>query len=75
MSDRLTFRPGNLAGPLAEYCKAHQCTPAEAVRKAVATMLGVEAPAMQRGNPRAAEQSKLAAAARWGRTKKKNGRK
>ena len=71
MSDRLTFRPGNLAGPLADYCKNNRCTPAEAVRRAVAAMLGVESPAMPRGNPRAAEQAKDAAAARWKRSKKK----
>jgi hypothetical protein len=47
MIDRITFRPGPLAGPLAAYCERHGTTPSEAVRLAVAKMLRVEAPAME----------------------------
>jgi hypothetical protein len=65
MSDRPTFRPGDLAGPLAAYCESNGCTASEAMRRALAAMLGVEAPSMQRGNPKIAKQAKAAAAARW----------
>ena len=44
--NRITFRPGDLAGPLAEWCEKHGQTPSEATRTALARMLRVEAPAM-----------------------------
>jgi len=50
-ADRLTFRPGDLAGPLAAYCERHGCTPSEATRMALAKMLKVELPQMPEGNP------------------------
>ena len=65
MTDRITFRLGPLAGPMAAYCKQPGCTPSEAVRKAVARLLHVEAPEMPQGNPDIAEQAAAGAAARW----------
>lgn len=71
--DRITFRLGPLAGPMAAYCEKHGCTPSEAIRKAVARLLHVEAPEMPQGNPGIAEQAAAGAAARW--KAKRKGRK
>ncbi len=65
MDDRLTFRLGSLVEPLAAYCEKHGCTPSEAIRKAVARLLHVDAPEMPQGNPSIAEQAAVGAAARW----------
>lgn len=70
MNDKITFRPGTLAAPLLAYCEQHGCTPSEAIRKAVARLLHVEAPEMPQGNPGIAEQAAAGAAARW-RAKRK----
>lgn len=34
MNDRMTFRLGPLAGPLAAYCEKHGTTPSDAIRLA-----------------------------------------
>jgi hypothetical protein len=47
MTDRITFRLGSLAAPLAAYCEKHETTPSEAARLAIAKMLRVEPPAME----------------------------
>ncbi|NBW19790.1 MAG: hypothetical protein EBR82_68635 [Caulobacteraceae bacterium] len=47
MSDRITLRIGDLAGPLSRWCERHGQTPSEATRTALARMLRVEAPAME----------------------------
>ena len=65
MNDKITFRPGTLASPLLAYCQRHGCTPSEAIRKAVARLLHVDAPEMPQGNPDIAEQAAAGAAARW----------
>jgi len=49
--ERVTFRPGNLAGPLAAYCEKHKCTPSAATRIALAKLLKVKPPSMVAGNP------------------------
>lgn len=67
MNDRITFRLGSLAGPLAAYCKKHGTTPSDAIRLAVAKMLRVKVPDMPMGNPAIAEQAEAGAAARWKR--------
>lgn len=67
MNDRITFRLGTLAGPLAAYCKKHGTTPSEAIRLAVSRLLRVEAPDMPPGNPDIGVQAKSGAAARWKR--------
>ena len=51
MSERITFRPGNLAGPLAAYCGQHGLTPSEVLRVALARLLRVDVPVMPEGNP------------------------
>lgn len=51
VSDRITFRPGDLSVPLAAYCERHGLTPSEATRIALAKMLKVEPPQMPKGNP------------------------
>ena len=51
MTDRITFRSGELAVPLAAYCKRHGTTPSEATRMALARMLKVKVPEMPEGNP------------------------
>ena len=65
MNDRITFRLGPLAGPLAAYLKKHGTTPSDAIRAALAKRLGVNAPEMPQGNPDIADQAAAGAAARW----------
>jgi hypothetical protein len=67
MNDRVTFRLGPLAGPLAAYCEKHGTTPSDAIRLAVAKLLRVAAPEMPMGNPAIGEQAEAGAAARWKR--------
>lgn len=64
-TDRLTFRLGPLAGPLAAYCEKHGTTPSEAIRLALSRLLRVEAPDMTPGNPGIGEQAEAGAKARW----------
>lgn len=63
--DRITFRLGPLAGPLAAYCEKHGTTPSDVIRATLARRLGVDAPDMPQGNPDIAEQAAAGAAARW----------
>ena len=72
MNDRITFRLGQLAGPMAAYCEKHGTTPSEAIRLALSRLLRVEAPEMTPGNPDIGQQAEAGAAARW---KRKKGRK
>jgi hypothetical protein len=72
-ADRITFRLGPLAGPMAAYCERHGITPSEAIRKAVARLLHVEAPEMPQGNPGIGDLAADGAAARW--KAKRKGRK
>jgi hypothetical protein len=65
MNDRITFRLGPLAGPLAVYCEKHGTTPSDVIRAALAKRLGVDAPEMPQGNPGIGEQAAAGAAARW----------
>ena len=44
--EKLTVRLGDLRQPLEAWCDKHASTPSEAVRLAVAKLLGVEPPAM-----------------------------
>jgi len=67
MNDRVTFRLGPLAQPLAAYCEKQGTTPSDVIRLAVARLLRVEAPAMPPGNPDIGEQASAGAAARWKR--------
>jgi hypothetical protein len=67
VNDRITFRLGPLAEPLAAYCKKHGTTPSDAIRLAVAKLLRVAAPEMPMGNPAIGEQAEAGAAARWKR--------
>jgi hypothetical protein len=71
-ADRITFRLGPLAGPLAAYCEKHGTTPSDAIRLALSRLLRVDAPEMTPGNPDIGEQAEAGAAARW---KKRRGRK
>lgn len=71
MSDRITFRLGPLAEPLAAYCKKNDTTPSDAIRLAVAKLLRVKAPEMPMGNPAIGEQAEVGAAARWKQKKKR----
>jgi hypothetical protein len=65
--EKLTVRLGDLRQPLEAWCDEHQQKPSEALRIAVATMLGVDPPEMLLGNPVIAEQAAAANAARWGK--------
>jgi len=67
MNDRITFRLGSLAGPLAAYCEKHGTTPSDAIRLAVSRLLRVETPEMPPGNPNIGEQAGAGAKARWKR--------
>jgi hypothetical protein len=71
MIDRITFRLGSLAEPLAAYCKKHGTTPSDAIRLAVAKLLRVAPPDMPPGNPAIGEQADAGAAARWKQNKKR----
>jgi hypothetical protein len=71
MNDRITFRLGPLAGPLAAYCEKHGITPSDAIRLAVSRLLRVKAPEMPPGNPAIGEQAEAGAAARWGAKRKR----
>lgn len=51
MNDRITFRPGNLAGPLAAWCDANNATPSDAIRLALSQLLGIEVPKVVMGRP------------------------
>jgi hypothetical protein len=66
-NQRLTFRLGPLAGPMAAYCQKHGTTPSEVIRLALSRLLRVEAPEMTPGNPDIGEQAQAGAAARWKR--------
>lgn len=46
LPDKISFRPGKLAGAMARWCKKNEKTPSEAIRVALAAMLDVEPPAM-----------------------------
>jgi len=70
-SDRLTFRLGPLAGPMAAYCEKHRITPSDAIRLALSRMLRVEAPEMTPGNPDIGDQANAGAAARWSKRKRR----
>jgi hypothetical protein len=65
MNDRITFRLGPLAEPLAAYCEKHGITPSDAIRLSLAKMLRVKVPKMPPGNPAIGEQADAGAAARW----------
>lgn len=65
LPDRITFRPGSLAGPMAEKLAATGEGPSEYVRRLIATDCGVKPPDMPVGNPTLAEQSAAGVAARW----------
>ena len=71
MNDRITFRLGSLAAPLAAYCERNGITPSDAIRAAIAAKLRVSTPDMVIGNPDIAEQAAIGAAARWKRSKKR----
>jgi len=71
LPNRLTIVLGPLAAPLAEHCARTLRTPSEAVRAAVAAMLGVEVPEVPRGNPQFPAQAADAAAARWGNRRRR----
>jgi len=65
MNDRITFRLGPLAEPLAAYCEKHGTTPSDVIRMALAKALRVKVPKMPPGNPAIGEQADAGAAARW----------
>jgi hypothetical protein len=69
--EKLTVRLGDLRQPLEAWCDEHQQNPSEAVRLAVAAMLGVDAPEMTVGNPTIADQAIAANQARWKPNRKK----
>jgi len=71
MSDRITFRLGPLAGPMAAYCEKHGTTPSEAIRLALSRLLRVDAPEMTPGNPDIGKQAEAGAAARWKKRKRR----
>jgi hypothetical protein len=44
--EKMTLRLGDLRQPLEDWCNKHNVSPSEAMRTALASMLGVEPPAM-----------------------------
>ena len=71
LPDRITFRPGALAGPMAAKLVATGEGPSEYVRRLIASDCGVEPPEMVVGNPAMAEQSAAGVAARWMKKKRR----
>lgn len=71
LPDRITFRPGSLAGPMAEKLTATGEGPSEYVRRLIAVDCGVEPPEMPVGNPTMGEQSAAGVAARWPKKKRR----
>lgn len=65
LPDRITFRPGSLAGPMGKRLAETGQGPSEYVRGLIAADCGVEPPEMPVGNPTLAEQSAAGVAARW----------
>ena len=53
--DRVTIRLGELAEPLAKFCKKKKVTISEATRSALAEMLDTDEPIMKMGRPANAE--------------------
>ena len=58
MNDRITIRLGSLSAPLERHCKKHGIARAEAIRLALANLLGKKAPEMLSGNPNFLKQKK-----------------
>jgi hypothetical protein len=74
LPEKLSFRPGELAGPMEDRLNQLGKTPSEYIRWLIASDLGVDAPDMPRGNPDAAAQAEMAskaAAAKKRKAKKK----
>lgn len=71
LPDRITFRPGSLAGPMAKKLLATGEGPSEYVRRLIAADCGVEPPEMIVGNPTMGEQSAAGVAARWPKKKRR----
>lgn len=69
LPDRISFRPGNLAGPMELKLAATSETPSEYIRRLIASDCGVDAPEMPVGNPTMGEQSAAGVAARWPKKK------
>lgn len=65
LPDKISFRTGTLAGPMAAKLAETTETPSEYLRRLVASDCGVECPEMREGNPNAAEQAQRANSARW----------
>ena len=66
LPDRVTFRLGELKGPLQELLAETGQTPSDFMREILAEALGEKAPEMKPGNPAIGEQ-----AAKGGRAKAK----
>lgn len=67
-SDRLTLRLGPLADPLRAYAEDNGISPSEAIRVAIARLLGEPVPQLQIGDPELGSRlGKVGAKARWGR--------
>lgn len=69
--DRISFRPGSLAGPMENRLAETGEGPSEYVRRLIAADCDVEPPEMPVGNPSLAEQSAAGVAARWKRKKRR----
>lgn len=50
--EKLTIRVGDLRGPLAKFCSKNGVTPSEAIRQAIADLVGRKRPpTLRKGNP------------------------
>lgn len=58
--EKISFRPGPLAGPMGRKLKATGETPSEYLRRLVAEDTGKPEPEMSVGNPEFRKQKKLA---------------
>lgn len=74
LPERITFRPGSLAGPMAKKLEATGEGPSGYVRRLIAADCGVDAPEMSAGSAANAETAARANAARWEPKKKRRSR-
>jgi hypothetical protein len=59
LPEKISFRPGSLAGPMGRKLKATGETPSAYLRRLIAADCGKPEPAMPEGNPQFRKQKKL----------------
>lgn len=73
LPDRITFRPGTLAGPMAKKLAASGEGPSEYVRRLIAADCGIDAPEMPQGFAAMSEKKANRARKKSARTRRQSG--